>query len=257
MVAWSCSGHVAALVLALVVPGEGAVAPPHVIDVELLGLPAPAPPAPPAAAPAPPAPAPPQAEPAPPPPPPPPEPDTVVLPEKPRDPEPKPEARPKPKPKPKPREREVFREPEKQTEKSLEELMAEMRGEQAAESDLEQVVADLRGQHAEAEALAEERSGGPPSPLSPAERAWHRGVRQHMKGLWILPAGFRTQVLETTVSVRLDAAGNILGDPEVVRRSGNPWYDDSVLRGLAKASPLPTPPAAGKWQLVFRPEDSF
>ena len=253
MVAYSCVAHAGALGLALVTPSEGAMAPPQVIDVELLGLPAapppaPAPPAPPEAAPEPVA-----AEPAPPPP----EPETVVLPEKSQQ-LPKPDPKPEPKPEPRPREPEVFREPEKKVEKSLDEILAEARQQEQAQKGREQVLADLRGQEPPSEAPpAEAPRGGAGSLLSAEERAWHRSVRQHMRGIWALPAGFRTQVLQTTVSVRLDASGNILGNPEIVRGSGNPWYDDSVEGALTKASPLPKPPSAGEYQLVFRPEDSF
>ena len=236
MVVWSCVAHLGGLGLVLVAPGDSSLAPPAVIDVELLGAPTPPAPAPkPAAEPV-------EALPAPPPPPPPPKPDAVVLPEKPREPV-------KPKPKPKPREPEVFREPEKKVEKSLDELMAEMRGESA------EPAPEAPREPVETASVA--RSGGPGTPISAEEAAWHRQVRQHMKGRWILPAGFRTQRLQTVVSVRLGPGGQILGEPEIVRRSGNPWYDDSVLRGLAKASPLPQPPDAGSWQLVFRPEDSL
>ncbi len=73
----------------------------------------------------------------------------------------------------------------------------------------------------------------------------------------MVPPGFRMQPLETRVIVRLDAGGTLLGEPRVTRRSGNPWYDDGVVRGLQKASPLPPPPEAGEWEFIFVPEDSY
>ncbi len=105
-------------------------------------------------------------------------------------------------------------------------------------------------------------TGGPPSQgsgeaVSPEVLAWHARVRQRMKGIWIVPPGFRTQSLLTRVIVTLDATGNIVGNPKIVQKSGNPWYDDSVVRGLAKASPLPPPPEAGDWPMNFKPEDSL
>ena len=54
---------------------------------------------------------------------------------------------------------------------------------------------------------------------------------------------------------RVDTQGNVLSEPKVVRRSGNPWYDESVVRAVQKASPLPPPPEAGIWPFVFKPED--
>jgi TonB family protein len=74
---------------------------------------------------------------------------------------------------------------------------------------------------------------------------------------WILPPAFRTQALKAHVLVDLDASGNVIGVPEVVRRSGNPWYDEGVVRAIQKASPLPPPPAADEWEFVFVPGDSY
>jgi TonB family protein len=87
--------------------------------------------------------------------------------------------------------------------------------------------------------------------------AWVRHAKIHVRRAWALPAGFRTQQLETHVLVDLDAAGRVLGDPSISRRSGNPWYDDGVVRAIQKASPLPAPPEAGEWAFVFVPEDSY
>jgi TonB family protein len=72
-----------------------------------------------------------------------------------------------------------------------------------------------------------------------------------------VPPGFRTQALETHVVVRLDSSGTVMGTPRIARRSGNPWYDEGVVRGIQKASPLPPPPEAGDWDFVFVPEDSY
>jgi TonB family protein len=92
--------------------------------------------------------------------------------------------------------------------------------------------------------------------LAPPEVvAWVRDARIHVRRVWVLAPGFRLQALETHVLVELDARGNLLGEPSITRRSGNPWYDESVVRAIQKADPLPAPPEAGKWPFVFRPED--
>jgi colicin import membrane protein len=70
----------------------------------------------------------------------------------------------------------------------------------------------------------------------------------------VLAPGFRTQSLSTEIRVRLNAGGQVLGT-RVMRRSGNPWFDESVERAIKKASPLPPPPEADEWLFVFRPED--
>jgi periplasmic protein TonB len=241
MVVGSALLHVGLLGLALVSPSLSEREPPRVIAVELVS---PAPPAP-AAAPKPEPTPPPEVEVAPPPPPPPPEPKQIVLPEKQTAPKPK----EKPKEKPKPRE-ETFKEPPKKQEENLDELLAKMRGSEktpapAPPAPIESATATTGSP---SEGTAE---------LSPEEMAWQARVKRKMKGIWIVPPGFRTQTLQTRVTVTLDGAGNIVGAPRITKKSGNPWYDDGVVRGLAKASPLPPPPEAGDWVMWFEPGDSL
>jgi periplasmic protein TonB len=246
MVVWSALAHAGALGFLLVSPGDRDHEPPRVISIELVEpAPAAAPREAPQAAPAPP----PEAAPEPPPPPEPPKPKTVVLPENPTAPKPPPKE--KPKPKPKPRE-EVFKEPPKTQEKNLDELLAEMRGTG------EKAPTPTSGEAVDAAvAPSPGPSEGSGDPLSPEEMAWHARVKRKMKGIWIVPPGFRTQALVTRVVVSLDASGNIQGDPRITQKSGNPWYDESVIRGLTKASPLPPPPEAGDWPMQFEPGDSL
>ena len=245
MVVGSALVHTGLLGLVFVSPSFRVHEPPRVISVELIAPPAPAAPQ---ARPMP-APAPPEAVPAPPPPPPPPKPKQIVLPEKPTAPKPPDKA------KPKPREKEVFKEPPKKTEKDLDQLLAEMR-----DSDTTKPAATPAPAPTEAPVdTATATTGGPSegSELSPEEAAWQTRVKKHMKGIWVVPPGFRTQPLQTRVTVTLDAAGNIVGTPQITKKSGNPWYDEGVVRGLTKASPLPQPPEAGEWVMWFEPGDSL
>ena len=246
MVVGSALLHAGLLGLVLVSPSLHEREPPRVISVELVS-----PPGAPAAAPKP-APAPPpEAVPAPPPPPP--KPKQIVLPEKPTAPKPPDKA------KPKPREKEVFKEPPKKQEKDLDQLLAEMRDSDTTKPSPAPAPAPAPAEGAPAETAT--ATTGEPSEgatqISPEEAAWRARVRQKMKGIWIVPPGFRTQPLETRVVVTLDGAGNIVGEPRIKKKSGNPWYDEGVMRGLAKASPLPPPPEAGDWTLQFEPGDSL
>ncbi len=219
---------------------------PEVIAVDLVMAPTPARTRP--APPAPPAPSPPAPAEAPAPAPPVPVKKQVVLPKEPTAPEPE----PKPAPRPRPQRREL--DPSELQKpapvEDYEDVMAKLRaeaGEPRAEPTPEPVQV----------ARAEPAPAGGGARVSPEVAAWIRRAKIHVRRSWVVPPGFRTQPLETRVKVRLDAGGAVLGEPDIVRRSGNPWYDDGVVRGIQKASPLPPPPEAGEWEFVFVPEDSY
>jgi TonB family protein len=174
-------------------------------------------------------------------PPPKPVPKKVVLPAQPTT--PKPKAKPEPKPEP-------VAEPEPTPEPAAE------------EKDLSDVLAQLRADAGEETAeppvqTAMAGGGGLGQPVSPEVAAWMKKAKIHVRQAWVLPPAFRTQALEAHVVVDLDASGNVRGTPEVVRRSGNPWFDEGVVRAIQKASPLPPPPEADEWSFVFVPGDSY
>jgi hypothetical protein len=182
-----------------------------------------------------------------PPPPPVPVKKQVVLPQQPTT--PKPEA----KPRPRPQRRELDPadlQPPAPTE-DYEDVMAKLRAEAGEPSE-----APAPAEPVEV-ASAQPAASGSGRPVSPQVAAWMRRVKIHVRKAWVVPPGFRTQPLETRVIVRLDAGGAVLGEPRIARRSGNPWYDDGVVRGIQKASPLPPPPEAGEWEFIFVPEDSY
>jgi TonB family protein len=221
MLVVSVVGHVGLLFLLLYEPSPSVLSLPGVVSVELVAAPAPARPprvvAPPA-----------------------PVPKKVVLPEQPATPKPKPKPEPKEAPKKAPPP-----EPEP-VEQDYSDVLAELRaaaGETAAEP---------------VEMPAPAASGsGVGRPVSAEVAAWVKKAKIHVRRAWVLPPAFRTQALEAHVLVDLDAGGNVIGVPEIVRRSGNPWYDEGVVRAIQKASPLPPPPAADEWAFVFVPGDSY
>ena len=98
---------------------------------------------------------------------------------------------------------------------------------------------------------------GPGRPVSPEVARWLRDARIAVRRNWTLTGNFRMQSLTAVVEVKLDAAGHVKGTPQVARRSGNPWYDDGVVRSIQKASPLPAPPEAGTWTFVFTSDEDF
>ncbi|MCC6641249.1 MAG: TonB C-terminal domain-containing protein [Deltaproteobacteria bacterium] len=213
--------------------------------------PAPAPPAakpepvppPPRAEPAPPAVPPPVAKPTPPPPP---KAETVLPKEAAKAPEqvkpapaPAKPAPPQPAAKPAPPQRQA----------SIDDVLSQLRAEAGETEPIEQAAlepADVSGTG----------GGGGSVRVSPEVMAWLKSARIHVRKSWVLAPGFRLEPLATQVRVNLDAAGNVVGEPAIVRKSGNPWYDESVLRAIQKASPLPAPPRAGEWDFLFQPEES-
>ncbi len=158
-----------------------------------------------------------------------------------------------PKPKPRAKREEIPPEavtrpetPEQDLSDVLEQLRAEAGDEKAPVAAPEQVAA-----------VAPAGGGGTGRPVSPEVADWMRRTRIHVRRSWVVPPGFRQQSLATVVDLELDSAGNLLGEPKVVKRSGNPWYDDGVLRSIRKASPLPAPPEAGVWNFVFVSDESY
>lgn len=219
--------HLAGLVALAWVPSIPRMSPPAAIAVNLVAA-APAPSAPRPAAPARPAPK-------------PPKPAPVVLPKEPT--LPKPTASPKPEPKPAPR---PAPEPPPETKPAVErdyaDVMASLRGELGEESPPQPVP----------EAPAAAPAGGVPGgrPVSPELRAWMTAARIRIKNNWVVPASFRMASIAAEVRIEVDAGGGLVGAPELVAGSGNPYYDEGVLRSIQKANPLPPPPEPGEW--IFR-----
>lgn len=110
---------------------------------------------------------------------------------------------------------------------------------------------------AQAPAAAPAGGGGTGRPVSPEVADWMRRARIHIRRSWVVPPGFRQQSLATMVNVALDEQGNLIGEPELTKRSGNPWYDEGVLRSITKASPLPAPPEAGVWVFVLVSDENY
>lgn len=156
-----------------------------------------------------------------------------------------PQAKPRPKPTPKP-----VLEPEAAPDAEYTDVMAQLREELGESAEPAE----------EAAPLPEAREGSASSgsaQVSLEMAAWMRRAKIHVRRNWVLTPGFRTQSFETHVRVNLDSSGRVLGEPRVTKRSGNPWYDDSVVRAIQKASPMPAPLEAGVVTFVFRPEDAY
>lgn len=76
----------------------------------------------------------------------------------------------------------------------------------------------------------------------------YRGdVLKHMKKYWEIPQYIKKHDLATWVLVKFDQGGNILSK-NVVKTSGNPAFDEVVLKAIENSSPVPAPP--GKFAAI-------
>ncbi len=99
----------------------------------------------------------------------------------------------------------------------------------------------------EAARLKAEQTPSPAAPSGDAEfnarqRSYYALIWTRIKGLWTIPQGLVSQKhIEAVVNVRIMRDGTIAG-VDLEKSSGNRYYDDSVLRAVRKANPLPPPP---------------
>lgn len=74
-------------------------------------------------------------------------------------------------------------------------------------------------------------------------RAYYAMVWSRIKGKWALPQGIlRGEVLETVIDVTILRNGAVT-QVNFEKRSGNSYFDESAMKAIRKASPLPPLPA--------------
>ena len=159
-------------------------------------------------------------------------------------PEPKPEPKPKPKPAPKVEAKPKPKPQPSPTVTARRELNEQLAREEAA----------IRAQRQDAELralLAREASAR-------ALATWTDKIRAKIRGNIILPPSMAGNP-EAIFDVVLLPTGDVLGTPRLRRTSGDPRYDDAVLRAILKSSPLPRPDDPNVFtrnlELRFRPQE--
>jgi TonB family protein len=85
------------------------------------------------------------------------------------------------------------------------------------------------------------RGGGP---VDLRYKGYYDRVWERIRASWVLPEGVaaRDDRLVTVVGIRIASTGEIV-DLRIERKSGNIYYDQSALRAVRKASPLPPLPS--------------
>lgn len=177
------------------------------------------------------------------------------------EPKPKPEVKPEPEPKPKPKP--VAKVEPKPKPKPVPKVEAKPRpttpsptavARRELNEQLAREEAAIRAQRQDAELralLAREASAR-------ALATWTDKIRAKIRGNIILPPSIAGNP-EAIFDVVLLPTGDVLGTPRLRRTSGDPRYDDAVLRAILKSSPLPRPDDPNIFtrnlELRFRPQD--
>jgi colicin import membrane protein len=79
--------------------------------------------------------------------------------------------------------------------------------------------------------------------LSPELSDYFRRLEESVRNSWVLPAALVRDAGKLVVELRIviEKDGRVSAQ-RIERGSGNSYFDDSVLRAIRKASPLPVPP---------------
>jgi len=111
--------------------------------------------------------------------------------------------------------------------------------------------------------LAQNKTANPPAAISAVGNYQLNRYAEQLKAWitdhWQLPELLLKEKLSATVSLTINAAGNLVKQhPE--KMSGNQLFDDSILKAIARAAPFPSfPPAMDKPQeefvITFDPND--
>ena len=87
-------------------------------------------------------------------------------------------------------------------------------------------------------------SGASSGVMSIKFKLYYNMIWQRIHSVWVLPeeALGGKKNLETIIAIRIDRNGNIV-EIQFEKKSGNPYLDESALRAIKKANPLPPLPA--------------
>ena len=161
--------------------------------------------------------------------------------------EPKPKPKP-PAPPPRPKKEEVFADDDA----AMAALMAELGGDEVSE-----LLESSASQRAEDAAIEAESAGAPQKGIevSPEQLAWDRGVQQQISRRFPDLARYRGRRLVAQVEINVTLSGGILGNPKLIRTSGDLDFDRRAVSAILLAAPFGAPPEAGPRRLNLNSED--
>ena len=161
--------------------------------------------------------------------------------------EPTPKPNP-PAPPPRPKKEEVFADDDA----AMAALMAELGGDEVSE-----LLESSASQRAEDAANEAESAGAPQRGIevSPEQLAWDRGVQQQISRRFPDLARYRGRRLVAQVEINVTLSGGILGNPKLIRTSGDFDFDRRAVSAILLAAPFGAPPEAGPRRLNLNSED--
>ncbi len=87
------------------------------------------------------------------------------------------------------------------------------------------------------------------------DAAWGLAMRRRIQSKWVALSQYQGRGLVTVMALEISPSGELVGEPEVVRTSGDPYFDDHAVQGVLMSTPLPVPPTSGRRILLFKSED--
>jgi colicin import membrane protein len=136
---------------------------------------------------------------------------------------------------------------QRQEEKSVDSAIDRIRGEREAkqiDSAIERIRKQVTIGSAGAVETGEAGTGGASSGfMSMKHKMYYNLIWQRIRSAWVLPEGALggKKDLETIIAIRIAKDGRI-EDIQFEKKSGNPQLDESALRAIKKANPLPPLP---------------
>jgi colicin import membrane protein len=116
-------------------------------------------------------------------------------------------------------------------------------GKAAEQKRLDALAANARAQAGLAKIKGNILAAG--SELAGIDRLQHEEYRsnldRHIKPFWQLPEWLGRKKLKAQVLIKIDGQGRLISK-QLLKPSGNPDFDDSVLQTIDRAIPLPAPP---------------
>ncbi|MHB8908443.1 MAG: energy transducer TonB [Syntrophales bacterium] len=136
-------------------------------------------------------------------------------------------------------------ETKKKRDPDLDKVMEEIRKRAAAAGAAKPAPAKAAPEKAEKTERAAGLPGGQPggAEMDAQMRAYYAAIWSRIKGKWALPQGILPgEVLETVIDVTILRSGAVT-EVNFEKRSGNRYFDDSAIKAIQRASPLPPLPA--------------